>query len=203
MTAQDRVHSAAEGAANADVYEERTLGFWLYMLSDAVIFALLFATYVVMAGNIADAPSPQSQFSLSHAFGETLLLLTSSLTFGLASLAQKANRPRLLQAFLLVTFLLGLGFVLMELVEFQGMIAAGASPDQSGALSSFFVLVGTHGLHVSVGLLWILVIMSQVALKGLTAPVSSRLARLGLFWHFLDIIWVGIFSVVYLPGVLE
>lgn len=191
-----------EGGA-PDVYEEKALGFWLYMMSDAIIFALLFATYAVMAGNIAEAPSPQSQFSLSHAFGETMLLLTSSLTFGLASLALAAGSRRFVQAFLAVTFLLGLGFVGMELVEFQGMIAAGAGPDQSGALSSFFVLVGTHGLHVSVGLLWILVMMAQVALKGLSVPVASRLARLGLFWHFLDIIWVGIFSVVYLPGVME
>ncbi|MFC4351907.1 cytochrome o ubiquinol oxidase subunit III [Fodinicurvata halophila] len=203
MTAQAAAHPMPAETDHADIYEEKTLGFWLYMMSDAVIFALLFATYVVMAGNIAEAPSPQSQFSLSHAFGETMLLLTSSLTFGLASLALAAGRRRLLQGLLFVTFLLGLGFVLMELVEFQSMIAAGAGPDQSGALSSFFVLVGTHGLHVSVGLAWILVMMAQVTFKGLTAPVASRLARLGLFWHFLDIIWVGIFSVVYLPGVME
>ena len=105
-------------------------------------------------------------------------------------------------AWLLITFVLGAGFVFLEIREFAGMIAAGAGPDRSGFLSAFFTLVGTHGVHVSVGLTWILIMSGQVVLKGLTAPVTSRLFRLGLFWHFLDIAWVGIFSIVYLPGLL-
>ncbi len=139
---------------------------------------------------------------MSNAFGETLLLLFSSITFGFATLAMKSDKSAAVLSWLLVTFVLGLGFVGMEIREFYGMVQVGAGPDRSGFLSAFFTLVGTHGLHVSFGLIWILIMTSQVIIKGLTVPVSSRLFRLGLFWHFLDIVWVGIFSVVYLPGIL-
>ena len=195
--------AASDAHSHSTPQEEKAFGFWLYLMSDAIIFALLFATYVVMAGNVADAPPPHSQFDLTHVFAETMILLASSITFGFATVAIGTGRRPAVQLWLLVTFALGLGFVLMELTEFRSMIAAGAGPDQSGALSAFFTLVGTHGLHVSIGLVWILVMMAQVALKGLSVPVVSRLERLGLFWHFLDIIWIGIFSVVYLPGLIE
>jgi cytochrome o ubiquinol oxidase subunit 3 len=131
-----------------------------------------------------------------------MLLLFSSATFGFATVAAAARKTTLAIVMLLLTFLLGAGFVVMEVLEFRGLVAAGAGPDRSGFLSAFFTLVGTHGLHVSVGLLGILVIVGQILVKGLTRPVWSRLYRLGLFWHFLDIVWVGIFSIVYLPGVL-
>lgn len=182
--------------------DEKVFGFWLYLMSDAIIFALLFATYVVMSGNTGDGPDAKSLFRLPHTFGETLVLLSSSTTFGFATVALKSSRPSGVLSWLLVTFLLGLVFVFMEISEFRNMIGAGAGPDRSGFLSAFFTLVGTHGLHVTVGLVWILVMMSQVVAKGLSAPVASRLVRLGLFWHFLDIMWIGIFSIVYLPGVL-
>ena len=185
-----------------DVYEQRAFGFWLYLMSDAIIFSLLFATYVVMAPNNAGGPTGNALFSLSRAFGETLVLLLSSTTFGFATLAMKSGKTKDVLSWLLVTFVLGLGFVGMEIREFHGMVQVGAGPDRSGFLSAFFTLVGTHGLHVSFGLIWILIMASQVIVKGLSAPVTSRLLRLGLFWHFLDIVWVGIFSVVYLPGVL-
>jgi cytochrome o ubiquinol oxidase subunit 3 len=185
-----------------DVYEQREFGFWLYLMSDAIIFALLFATYAVMIDNNAGGPTAKTLFSLPRAFGETLLLLFSSATFGFAALAVRSDKRAATLAWLLVTFVLGIGFVLMEVREFSGMVRVGDGPDRSGFLSAFFTLVGTHGLHVSFGLIWILVMMSQVIVKGLTLPVTSRLLRLGLFWHFLDIVWVGIFSVVYLPGVL-
>jgi cytochrome o ubiquinol oxidase subunit III len=185
-----------------DVYEQRAFGFWLYLMSDAIIFSLLFATYVVMASGTVSGPTGQTLFSLSRAFGETLLLLFSSITFGFATLAVKSDKRAALLSWLLVTFVLGLGFVAMEVHEFYGMVRVGAGPDRSGFLSAFFTLVGTHGIHVSFGLIWILIMASQVVIKGLTAPVISRLFRLGLFWHFLDIVWVGIFSVVYLPGSL-
>jgi cytochrome o ubiquinol oxidase subunit 3 len=187
----------------ADAYEQRAFGFWLYLMSDAIIFALLFATYMVMADNTAGGPGGGDLFSLPHTFAETLLLLTSSLTFGLASLALDAGRRLQLLAWLVVTFMLGLGFVAMEIREFHGLITQGAGPDRSGFLSAFFTLVGTHGLHVSAGLVFILAMIVQVAVKGLSQPVSSRLERLGLFWHFLDIVWIGIFSVVYLPGIIR
>ena len=183
-------------------FEEREFGFWLYLMTDAVIFALLFATYVIMSGNIATGPDAKSLFSLSHTAGETLLLLCSSVTFGFATLASLAGQSGRVIHWLIVTILLGAGFVAMEIVEFAGMISAGAGPGTSGFLSAFFTLVGTHGLHVSLGIVGIAVMVVQIAAKGLTNPVRSRLYRLGLFWHFLDIVWIGIFSVVYLPGVM-
>jgi len=186
----------------ADLYEQRAFGFWLYLMSDAIIFALLFATYAVMVTGTDGGPTGQSLFSLPRAFGETLLLLFSSATFGFAALAMKSGRKAEVLSWLLVTFVLGLVFVIMEILEFYGMVQVGAGPDRSGFLSAFFTLVGTHGLHVTLGLVWILIMASQVIVKGLTTPVASRLFRLGLFWHFLDIVWVGIFSIVYLPGVL-
>ena len=188
--------------ATSEVYEHRAFGFWLYLMSDAIIFSLLFATYAVMISGTGGGPTGQTLFSLPRAFGETLLLLFSSVTFGFAALAVKSNKSAELLSWLLVTFVLGLAFVIMEIWEFYSMVQVGAGPGRSGFLSAFFTLVGTHGLHVAFGLIWILIMASQVIIKGLTTPVASRLFRLGLFWHFLDIVWVGIFSVVYLPGVL-
>jgi cytochrome o ubiquinol oxidase subunit 3 len=198
----DAAIAAGKPDADGDTYSERAFGFWLYLMTDAIIFALLFATYVVMAPNIGSGEAPKSLFAIGHTFGETMLLLFSSITFGFATLATFAkNKPGVL-LWLAVTFALGLGFVAMEIVEFSGMIEGGIGPDRSGSASAFFTLVGTHGLHVSTGLLWILILGGQVLFKGLTVPVSSRLFRLGLFWHFLDIVWIGIFSVVYLPGIM-
>jgi len=187
---------------DAEKYEEKEFGFWLYLMSDAVIFSLLFATYLVMVGNTAGGPAGKELFSLPRAAGETLALLLSSTTFGFAAVSLSASDRSKVLLWLVVTFFLGGCFIFLEYHEFSGMIAQGAGPDRSGFLSGFFTLVGTHGLHVSVGLFWILVMIGQVLFKGLTPPVASRLMRLGLFWHFLDIIWVVIFSVVYLPGLL-
>ena len=189
-------------AQQAGRYEQKEFGFWLYLMSDAVLFALLFATYVVMAGNTAGGPTGKTLFSLTRAGGETLALLLSSMTFGFASVALASAKKSEVLIWLFVTVALGLCFIALEIDEFYGMIQQGAGPDRSGFLSAFFTLVGTHGLHVSVGLLGILMMIGQIVVKGLTAPVASRLVRLGLFWHFLDIIWVAIFSIVYLPGVL-
>jgi cytochrome o ubiquinol oxidase subunit 3 len=186
----------------SDVYEQRAFGFWLYLMSDAIIFSLLFATYAVMISGTDGGPTGQTLFSLPRAFGATLLLLFSSIAFGFGALAARSDKSGEVLLWLLVTFVLGLAFVIMEISEFHGMVQDGAGPDRSGFLSAFFALVGTHGLHVATGLVWILIMASQVIIKGLTVPVTSRLFRLGLFWHFLDIVWIGIFSIVYLPGVL-
>jgi cytochrome o ubiquinol oxidase subunit 3 len=186
----------------SDAHEQRAFGFWLYLLSDAIIFSLLFATYAVMVQNTDGGPTGKTLFSLPNAFAETMLLLLSSITFGFATLAMRSGDAAGVRRWLLVTVVLGLGFVGLEMREFYGLVHRGAGPDRSGFLSAFFTLVGTHGAHVSVGLIWILVMTGQIIVKGLTAPVVSRLGRLGMFWHFLDIIWIGIFSVVYLPGVL-
>jgi cytochrome o ubiquinol oxidase subunit III len=180
----------------------REFGFWVYLMTDAIIFALLFATYVVLSKNSAAGPTSKDVFELSHTAGETALLLISSLTFGFATIAMTAGQTKRVVQWLLVTLLLGLGFLAMELIEFHGMIAQGAGPQVSGFLSAFFTLVGTHGLHVAFGVIGICVMIGQVLVKGLSLPVRSRLFRLGLFWHFLDIVWIGIFSVVYLPGVM-
>jgi cytochrome o ubiquinol oxidase subunit III len=188
--------------SSADRYEEKAFGFWIYLMTDAIIFSLLFATYVVMLRGTADGPVGRDVFNLPRTFGETMLLLFSSATFGFATLAAWARNAKVAVLLLLLTFILGAGFVALEMQEFHGMIAVGAGPDRSGFLSAFFTLVGTHGLHVSIGLFCILVMVGQIMFKGLTEAVGSRLFRLGLFWHFLDIVWVGIFSIVYLPGVL-
>jgi cytochrome o ubiquinol oxidase subunit 3 len=186
----------------SEAHEQRALGFWLYLMGDAVIFSLLFATYAVMVNNTDGGPTGKALFNLGNAGLETALLLVSSTTFGFASLAMAAGNRVGVLSWLFLTFLLGAGFVGLEIREFYGLVQAGAGPDRSGFLSSFFTLVGTHGLHVSIGLVWILILAGQVMTKGLTVPVTSRLFRLGLFWHFLDIAWVGIFSIVYLPGIL-
>ena len=191
-------HESGKDAALAD----RDFGFWVYLMSDAIIFALLFATYLVLKSGTAGGPTGQDLFDINRTFAETMLLLASSVTFGMASVAVAGRNRSGVVGWLAVTFVLGAAFLALESSEFAGMIAQDAGPGRSGFLSAFFTLVGTHGLHVSGGLVWIAVMIAQVHLKGLTAPVVSRLFRLGLFWHFLDIVWIGIFSVVYLPGVM-
>lgn len=179
-------------------------GFWIFLMSDAVLFALLFAIYGTQLSATAGAPGPQAEFKIGPAFIETLLLLTSSLTFGLASIAMKYDRTRTgLVVLLCFTLVLGLAFLGFELNDFRTMFANGATPDRSGFLSAFFALVPTHGLHVTAGCIWIAVMIVQIGVFGLDDRVKLNLLRLGLFWHFLDIIWIGIFSVVYLQGVLR
>jgi cytochrome o ubiquinol oxidase subunit 3 len=186
-----------------DRVESGVFGFWVFLMSDAVVFALLFAIYGTMLGATAGAPGPAQEFKIGSAFMETLVLLTSSFTFGMTSLAMKHDyRHRGLVLWLGVTLLLGIVFIGLELHDFATMIGDGASPDRSGFLSAFFVLVSMHGLHVTMGVLWGLTMLLQLACFGLDDRVTINLLRLGLFWHFLDVIWIGIFSVVYLQGVL-
>ena len=199
-TAATADHSELLKEEEAHQLEERAFGFWLYLMSDAVIFSLLFATYAVMVERTAGGPQAHGLFDLTNAFAETMLLLFSSITFGFASLAIRAENKRAVLIWLVITFVLGAAFVGLEILEFHGMVVDGASPERSGFLSSFFTLVATHGLHVTCGLVWIVVLGAEVVRKGLTAPVASRIHRLGLFWHFLDIVWIGIFSIIYLPG---
>jgi len=180
----------------------QAFGFWIYLMSDLVLFAAIFATFAVVGRNYAGGPGGRELFDLPYLFAETMLLLVSSATYGLAMLAVAGERHRLVILGLAVTFALGLGFLAMEVHEFYGMILAGNGPQRSAFLSAFFTLVGTHGTHVLFGLIWIAVMIGQVIGKGLTTPVRSRLLRLSMFWHFLDIIWVGVFTVVYLQGVI-
>ena len=186
----------------AENLQQREFGFWLYLMSDAIIFALLFMTYVVMVDSAAGGLTGLHLFSLTNTFLETALLLFSSITFGFAWLSARADRKDHVLVWLAVTFMLGFGFVFLEVNELIGMAEADHGPGRSGFLSAFFTLVGTHGLHVTFGLLFIVIMGFQIALRGLNPYAMSRLYRLGLFWHFLDIVWIGIFSVVYLPGLL-
>jgi cytochrome o ubiquinol oxidase subunit III len=185
-----------------DSVEMQTFGFWLYLMSDLIIFATLFATFAVLGHNYAGGPTGKELFELPYVLCETLLLLFSSVIYGLVMLAMYNGMKKHVLIGLAVTFLLGLGFVSMEINEFDSLIAEGHGPNVSAFLSSYFTLVGTHGAHVTFGLIWMAVMMGQVVVKGLSAPVQSRLMRLSMFWHFLDIVWIGIFSIVYLMGVM-
>lgn len=177
------------------------LGFWIYLMSDCLLFAGLFATYSVLHGRTAGGPAPHDLFDLPYVLTETVFLLVSSFTCGLATLAMGRRSRGATLGWLAVTFVLGLAFVGMEVHEFAHMVADGAGPGRSAFLSSFFTLVATHGLHVTCGLIWMGIMMVLVAKKGFTSSTESRLNCLSLFWHFLDIIWVGVFSLVYLFGV--
>jgi len=179
--------------------EEVVFGFWVFLMSDLILFSLLFATFVTMIDATAGGPGGKELFDPRSVAAETGVLLASSFTFGMASIAMKYRSNRgVLLLWLAVTLLLGLTFLGLELHDFVSMIGKGAGPDRSGFLSAFFALVGMHGLHVTAGSIWIVVMMVQTLVFGLSADVKIRILRLGLFWHFLDIIWVGIFSVVYL-----
>ena len=203
MTTEAKAMNWMSGESeHVDNMEIQAFGFWVYLMSDLVLFSTLFATFAVVGHNYAGGPSGKDLFHLPYLFGETMCLLVSSATYGLTMLAVHEERKARVLLGLAVTFLLGLGFITMEVNEFYTMIIEGNGPEKSGFLSAFFTLVGTHGSHVSFGLIWMAVLIGQVAAKGLTKPVRSRLMRLSMFWHFLDIVWVGVFSVVYLMGVI-
>ncbi|MGQ3050450.1 MAG: cytochrome o ubiquinol oxidase subunit III [Roseateles sp.] len=178
------------------------LGFWLYLMSDCLIFAVLFAVYAVLGRSYAAGPSGADLFDLQLVAINTALLLFSSITYGFAMIAMQARKKSQVLAWLAVTGVLGLGFLAIELYEFHHLIAQGAGPQRSAFLSSFFTLVGTHGLHVTFGCIWLVTLMVQVNKLGLTAANRRRLMCLSMFWHFLDVVWIGVFTFVYLMGVL-
>lgn len=178
------------------------LGFWLYLMSDCLLFASLFATYAVLGRNYAGGPTGAELFDLPLVALNTTFLLLSSITYGFAMLAmQRKSLPSTL-IWLAITGLLGIGFISLELYEFAHLIHEGAGPQRSGFLTSFFALVGTHGLHVASGIIWLIVLMFQLKQYGLTTANNRRLMCLSMFWHFLDIVWIGVFTFVYLMGVL-
>ena len=209
MSAETLHHMATPGGAaqthNEDHHDaggNAIFGFWIYLMNDCILFATLFATYAVLSGNIADGPSAKQIFELPYVLVETFCLLISSVTYGFAMLAYYQKRASAVQAWLAITFLFGLAFVGMEINEFAHLIHEGYGPDRSAFLSAFFTLVSTHGLHVTFGLIWMVVLMLQVRQKGLTQKNGTRLLCLSLFWHFLDLIWICVFTVVYLMGVM-
>ncbi len=182
--------------------QKPVLGFWIYLMTDCVLFASLFATYAVLFRNTSGGPSGYQLFSLKNALTETLVLLTSSFTCGLAMLAAHKGKKRQTMAWFIVTFVLGVTFLILELTEFHHFIQMGDSWRRSGFLSAFFTLVGTHGLHITVGLFWMLVMLWRLARTGLGKATIRRLTMLSMFWHFLDIVWIFIFTIVYLRGMI-
>jgi cytochrome o ubiquinol oxidase subunit III len=179
-----------------------TLGFWMYLMTDCVLFATLFATYAVLKSGTAGGPSSEDLFDIWFVLGETLILLTSSFTCGMAILASQNRQKQQVMAWLLVTALLGAAFLGMELSEFSHLVNEGNSWQRSGFLSAFFTLVGTHGLHITAGLIWIITMIYRINQRGLTQSTLRKLTMLSLFWHFLDVIWIFIFTIVYMIGVL-
>ncbi|MDP3646262.1 MAG: cytochrome o ubiquinol oxidase subunit III [bacterium] len=177
-------------------------GFWIYLMSDCILFAGLFATYAVLHTSTFGTPSPAELFSLPYVLVETLLLLTSSFTVGLAMLAAYSKKKELALVGLAVTLTLGLSFLGMELNEFKNFVAEGHSWRESAFLSSFFTLVGTHGFHVFLGSMWMFAVTAHIYLRGFTEGTMRKLMCMSLFWHFLDIVWIFIFTFVFLWPVI-
>jgi cytochrome o ubiquinol oxidase subunit 3 len=175
-------------------------GFWLFLLSDIVMFSAFFAAYAVLSDETAGGPSGKDLFDLNHVAIETACLLLSSFTCGIASIGARAHNAMMYYGGMAVTFLFGAGFLFLEISEFASLVEQGAGPTRSAFLSAFFTLVGCHGLHVTLGMLWLLTMMAQVFAKGFRADILRRVLCFGLFWHTLDIIWVALFTVVYLLG---
>uniref|UniRef100_UPI0035E3E44F cytochrome o ubiquinol oxidase subunit III n=1 Tax=Mixta calida TaxID=665913 RepID=UPI0035E3E44F len=186
-------HDAHAEHGHHDAGANKIFGFWIYLMSDCIIFATLFATYAVMVNNTAGGPAGKDIFELPFVLAETALLLLSSITYGMAVIGMNNGSKGAVNRWLALTFLFGLGFIAMEIYEFHHLIAEGFGPDRSGFLSGFFTLVGTHGLHVTSGLIWMLVLMFQLAKTGLTETTRTRVMCLSLLWHFLDVVWICVF----------
>ncbi len=178
-------------------------GFWIFLLSDIIMFSAFFAAYAVLVGQTAGGPTGRDLFDIQNAAFETALLLASSFTCGLASIAVDQRKKIWFYLAMAVTGALGIGFLVLEAMEFASFVEQGAGPTRSAFLSAFFTLVGCHGLHVSAGILWLLTMMAQVFAKGFRADIERRIICFALFWHALDIIWVALFTVVYLMGVTK
>ena len=178
------------------------LGFWLYLMSDCLVFACLFAVYAVLGRSFAAGPSGADLFDLRLVALNTAFLLFSSITYGFAMIEMQRKRMGATLAWLAITALFGAAFISVELYEFAHLIHEGAVPQRSAFLSSFFALVGTHGLHVTFGLVWLVVLMVQLRRRGFILENRRRLMCLSMFWHFLDVVWIGVFTFVYLMGVL-
>jgi cytochrome o ubiquinol oxidase subunit 3 len=199
----DTSHGEAPGHGTGGPAPKRVVvayGFWIFLLSDIIMFSAFFASYAVLSGNTAGGPSGRDLFNIQNVIIETVCLLASSFTCGIASVGASARSVPIYFSAMAMTFVLGAAFVGLEANEFAGFVAGGDGPQRSAFLTSFFSVVGCHGLHVSCGLLWLLTMMAQVFAKGFRADILRRMACFSLFWHALDIIWVALFTVVYLLG---
>lgn len=195
-------HALHEHAHHDDVPSKVIFGFWIYIMTDGILFAALFATYAVLHNNIWNGPGIQQIATLPYVLVQTLVLLTSVFTYGLASVALRGGHKNRILFWLTITFLLGLVFLGFEWQQFANLIAHGNSWQTSAFLSIFFSLVGLHGMHIVAGMLWIIILMIQLRMKNITATMQTRLACLGLFWNFLNIMWLFIFTIVYLMGAI-
>lgn len=181
----------------------KSFGFWVYIMTDCILFGTIFSAFLVLSSNYAGGVTGADIFELKDVLIETFCLLFSSITYGFAMVCMHQNRQKLVQLWLVITFILGAAFLYFELNEFHHLIVEGHDWSQSAFLSAFFTLVSTHGLHVTFGLLWMLVMMVQVGKRGLDSNTRMRLSLLSIFWHFLDIIWIFVFTTVYLMGVIN
>jgi cytochrome o ubiquinol oxidase subunit 3 len=190
----EHVHHDQEGL--------KTFGFWIFLITDVIMFATLFATYVVLRNNTAGGPTAAELFQLPIIIASTFILLTSSFTSGLALLAMQRGALKQLIAWLAVTALLGAAFIGLEVTEFIHMVHEGATLQTSAFLSAFYTLVGAHGLHVTIGLVWMIALMLQLHRRGITPVTERKVNVISLYWHFLDVVWIFVFTVVYLMGVM-
>lgn len=197
----EQMHHPGSGHGHPDPEEMRTFGFWIYLMTDIMIFGTFFATYIVLRHNTDGGPGPADLFDLNGAIVSTFLLLTSSYTCGIAVLALNKGKKRALIGWLALTAALGAIFIGLEINEFCHMVHEGATMSRSAFLSAFYTLVGTHGLHVTVGLVWMIALMVQLSAKGITPVTKRKVNVISLFWHFLDVVWIFVFTVVYLMGV--
>lgn len=195
-------HDHAHDHGHQDQESLKTFGFWLFLITDVILFATLFATYVVLRNNTNGGPTADELFQMPIIIAETFILLTSSFTSGLAVLAMHRRNLRALIGWLGVTALLGAGFIALEVWEFVHLVHEGATIGTSAFLSGFYALVGTHGLHVSLGLIWMIALMLQLRKRGITPVTERKVNVLSLYWHFLDVVWIFVFTVVYLMGVM-
>lgn len=205
--AEDAMHGAANRGLPLEYSREddqiKIVGFWVFLATDLILFSCLFATYIVLRGNTAGGPTEAQLFDVREFTEETLILLTSSFTCGLGTFEMRRGHRGWLMVWLVITLLLGLSFIGLEVNEFVKYATHGAPMQRSAFLSAFFTLVGTHGCHVSMGILWMLSILFQLGRRGLGAITARKVFIVGLYWHFLDVVWVFIFTVVYLPGVMK
>ncbi|TJY41852.1 cytochrome o ubiquinol oxidase subunit III [Cohnella pontilimi] len=185
-----------------DLESMRLMGFWIFLITDCILFGTLFATYIVLHGNTAGGPTASELFEMPGVIAETFILLTSSFTSGLAVLSMNQGNRKGLIGWLVVTALLGASFIALELTEFVKLVHEGATISTSGFLSGFYVLVGTHGLHVSLGLVWMTALMIQLGRRGITNVTRRKVNVISLYWHFLDVVWIFVFTIVYLMGVM-
>lgn len=200
MSAAELAAGGHADARDIEVDAKAIFGFWVYLMTDCVLFAGLFATYAVLRDNTFGGPAGYQIFNMPEVLVETLVLLMSSFTYGLGVLAARGNREAQVLGWFAATFVLGLVFLSIEVPDFHSLVTQGNSWTRSGFLSAYFTLVGTHGLHITIGLLWMAVLVVRVRRTGLTRGNVRRLTLLSLFWHFLDLVWIFIFTIVYLMG---